>query len=83
VQLLREIWTGALQAADASALTAPDVHLSRTVLVLDEPARRELDDALVAVVERALRLQAESAARLAGEPGRRTELSVLHLDHPA
>jgi len=80
VHLLREIWSGALEAADAGALAAEDVHLSRTVLELDEPGRRELDDLLVALVEQALRLQAESLARLGDEPGRRTELSVLHVD---
>jgi DNA-binding transcriptional ArsR family regulator len=80
VQLLREVWTGALAAAEAGALTADDVHLSRTALVLDEPARRELDAALVALVEQALRLQAESEARLGDAPGRRSELSLLHVD---
>jgi DNA-binding transcriptional ArsR family regulator len=82
VQLLREVWTSALAAADAGALTADDVHLSRTALVLDEPARRELDAALVALVEQALRLQAESEARLGDAPGRRSELSLLHVDRP-
>jgi DNA-binding transcriptional ArsR family regulator len=78
--LLQDLWAEALDAAEAGALTAADVHLSRTSLTLDERGRRELSDALEQLVELALRVQDESARRLQDRPGRRSELALLHFD---
>jgi DNA-binding transcriptional ArsR family regulator len=77
--LLREIWSDVLDAGEADAWAADDVHASRTLLRLDDAARRELSQALQDVVELALRLDRESAER-SGDAGRRSELSVLHFD---
>lgn len=77
--LLRDIWSDVLDAREADAWTAEDVHASRTLLRLDDQARRELGRALQEVVELALRLDRESAERAGGE-GRRSELAVLHFD---
>ena len=76
--LLREIWSDVLDAGEADAWLAEDVHASRTLLRLDDEARRELGQALQEVVELAVRLDRESAER-SGE-GRRSELAVLHFD---
>lgn len=77
--LLRDIWSDVLDAGEADAWAAEDVHASRTLLRLDDEARRDLGQALQEVVELALRLDRESAERSGGE-GRRSELAVLHFD---
>jgi DNA-binding transcriptional ArsR family regulator len=77
--LLRDIWTDVLDAAEAGALAAGDVHVSRTLLALDDEARRQLAQALEGVVQLALRLQRESAER-SGDATVRSELAILHFD---
>jgi DNA-binding transcriptional ArsR family regulator len=77
--LLRDIWSDALDAGEAGGLAADDVHVSRTLLALDDEGRRELAQALEAVVELALRIQRESAER-SGERARPSELALLHFD---
>jgi DNA-binding transcriptional ArsR family regulator len=77
--LVRDIWSDVLDAGDAGAFEAADVHLSRTRLELDAQGRRDLIKALEDVVEAALRIQRESAER-GGRAGRASELAVLHFD---
>jgi DNA-binding transcriptional ArsR family regulator len=78
--LVRDIWSDVLDAGDAGAFAAKDMHLSRTRVELDEQGRRELAQALENVVQTALRAHEESAARRGDRPGRRSELAVLHFD---
>lgn len=78
--LLRDIWSDVLDAGEARAFDADDVHLSRTRLELDAQGRRDLAKALEDVVQVALRIQEESAERSGGRPGRASELAVLHFD---
>lgn len=68
------------EAVREGGLAADDVHLSRTRLDLDRPARDELDGMLESLVERALQLQEESARRRGGgAPERPTSLAILHI----
>lgn len=80
--LLRDIWSDVLDAGEAGALATEGVHMSRTVLALDDEARRELAEALEGVVQLAVRLQDESARRSGGETTR-SELAILHFDRAA
>jgi DNA-binding transcriptional ArsR family regulator len=67
-------------AARDGGLAGDDVHLSRTRLELDEEARSELAQLLERVVDEALRLQSESAARRAkGTREPSTALAILHI----
>jgi DNA-binding transcriptional ArsR family regulator len=83
-ELRREITRPVIEAIlDDVARVARDggladetVHVSRTRLDLDEEARNELARLLENVVDEALRLQRESAARGGGEPP--TALAILH-----
>jgi DNA-binding transcriptional ArsR family regulator len=75
--LLAELWVEAIDAVEHGAFDSRDVHLSRTVLELDEQGRTELAQQLQALVEAALRIRAESAERLAGREGGRSRLAML------
>jgi DNA-binding transcriptional ArsR family regulator len=79
--MLRDLWGDVLDARDAKRLTAPDVHLTRTLLTLDERGHRELSELLLDVVVRALDIEAASKERLGTKTGRETELGILHFEH--
>jgi len=65
------------KAADAGALTDPEVVITRVPLELDEKAQRKLNKLLARTHEQALTIAAESAAR--GTDGAfQTELGLLH-----
>jgi DNA-binding transcriptional ArsR family regulator len=70
--LLRDIWSDVLDADEAGALAADDVHLSRTLLALDDEGRRALAQALQDLVQLALRLERESAERSGNGPTERS-----------
>jgi DNA-binding transcriptional ArsR family regulator len=78
--VLRDIWRDVLDATERGAMTTDDVHLSRTLLRLDDQGARQVADLLADVVVQALRIQTESAERSAPEGERRTELAILHFD---
>jgi DNA-binding transcriptional ArsR family regulator len=78
--LLRDIWSDVLDAGEAGAMAADDVHVSRTLLALDDEGRRALARALEGVVQLALQVQRESAERQSGQAARRSELAILHFD---
>jgi DNA-binding transcriptional ArsR family regulator len=77
---LLDLWVEALYAADTGAFESPKVHLSRTELTLDDTGQRDVSTALRALDETVLRIQDESARRLAGRPGRRSRLGVVHFE---
>lgn len=56
-----------------------DVHLSRTILALDERGWQEVNEALQELTERALEIQTESAARLHSDGASDSESAVLAL----
>lgn len=80
----RDIWADLEAAAAGGNLGQPDVHVSRTLLQLDEEAWAELSRRLDELLDVALRLEAESAARgdgtVAAPP---SELALLHFARAA
>ncbi len=69
----------------AGRLAEAGVHLSRTPLALDAQGVAELNRLLADLVERALRIQADSEARGFGDEGPRPvrrELGLLHFGAP-
>jgi DNA-binding transcriptional ArsR family regulator len=87
-QSIRKSLAGAVltEIADDMAASATDggfdrdeVHLSRTTVTLDEQGWQDLNEALQEVVDRALEIQAESAARLSSDSGSDSEAAALVL----
>jgi DNA-binding transcriptional ArsR family regulator len=78
--MLRDLWRDVLDAGDIGTLTQDDVHLTRTLLTLDDRGHRELSELLLEVVLRALDIEADSKKRLGAATARRTELGVLHFE---
>jgi DNA-binding transcriptional ArsR family regulator len=83
---LQLIWEDVAQAIEAGTFDSrPDMHLSRSALVLDEQAWGELRDALEAVLEDAERIGQRSKARLekSGDSGMPTRLVLMHFEMPS
>lgn len=80
-RLVGQLVLDARTAEVSGRLAETGVHLSRTPLELDERAVEELNTILREVVERALRVQAQSRARQSegdrAAPARR-ELAIMH-----
>jgi DNA-binding transcriptional ArsR family regulator len=66
------------QAAGANAFDEPSVHVSATALELDDEGYAAVCDALDAVLQQIMDIQAECAARGAAE--RPTQLVLMHFD---
>jgi hypothetical protein len=77
--VLTEIADDMSASANDGGFDRDDVHLSRTPLALDNQGWQELNEALQGVVERAIEIQAESAARLSGESESDSEAAALVL----
>jgi DNA-binding transcriptional ArsR family regulator len=77
--VLTEIADDMGASANAGGFDRDDVHLSRTVVALDRQGWQELNEALQGVAERALEIQAESAARLQGDGATDSEAAALVL----
>jgi DNA-binding transcriptional ArsR family regulator len=83
---LQLIWDDVSQAIEAGTLDArPDMHMSRSSLVLDEQGWGELRDALAGLLEETDRIGRRSEARLAksGEGGIPTKLVLMHFQAPS
>jgi DNA-binding transcriptional ArsR family regulator len=79
--VVSDIWADLRASADAGALDRPDVHVSRTVLRLDDEGWAELSARLAGLLDHALRIGAESEARLDSDSSRAeipAELALLH-----
>jgi DNA-binding transcriptional ArsR family regulator len=83
LEMIGQDSTEALVAGTIDARS--DSHVSRTPLVLDEKGWSELNGLLGETVEKAVKIQEESAARLADskEDGIETKLALLHFESPA
>jgi len=85
--VLTEAWADVTAASRAGGLDAPDAHITRTALVLDEQGRSEIRELLSATLERALDIHAGSASRLGNAPApdaaRPTRLVMLHFERGA
>jgi hypothetical protein len=77
--VLTEIADDIGASANAGGFDRDEVHLSRTPLTLDGQGWQDLNEALQEVVDRALEIQAESAARLASDGASDSEAAALVL----
>jgi DNA-binding transcriptional ArsR family regulator len=77
--VLTEIADDIGAAANEGGFDRDDVHLSRTPLVLDEQGWQELNELLQGVVDQALEVQTQSAARLQSDGARDSEAAALVL----
>jgi DNA-binding transcriptional ArsR family regulator len=83
---LEVIWDDVAEAIDAGTFQArPDMHLSRTPVVVDEQGWGELRDALAGLLGEADRIVRQSGERLAGadEGGIHARLVVMHFETPS
>ena len=83
--VLTEIADDMGASATAGGFDRDEVHLSRTPLTLDSQGWQDLNEAMQEVVDRALAIQAESAARLSsdGAPDSDAAALVLMLFEPS
>jgi DNA-binding transcriptional ArsR family regulator len=77
--VLTEIADDMAASANAGGFDRDEVHLSRTVLTLDGKGWQDLNEALQEVVNRAMEIQAESAARLQSDGASDSEAAALAL----
>jgi DNA-binding transcriptional ArsR family regulator len=83
---LRVIWDDIAEAIEAGTFQArPDMHLSRTPLVVDEQGWGELRDAVAGLLEEADRISRRSGERLAGaeEDGIAARLVLIQFEAPS
>jgi hypothetical protein len=81
-QVLERLWNDVVDAARHGGLDHPRAHVSWTALDLDDQGLEDMAGVLGATVERALEIQAESAARRVelgddGPPALHTALGIL------
>ena len=75
--VLTEIADDMSASAAEGGFDRDDVHLSRTVLTLDQQGWSELNDLLQELVEQALEVQAQSSARLQSDGAQDSEGAAL------
>jgi DNA-binding transcriptional ArsR family regulator len=77
--VLTEIADDMGAAANEGGFDRDDVHLSRTVLALDQKGWQELNELLQELGDQALEIQAQSAARLQADGAQDSEAAALML----
>jgi DNA-binding transcriptional ArsR family regulator len=77
--VLTEIADDMGASANAGGFDRDEVHLSRTTVTLDSQGWQDLNEALQEVSDRALEIQAESAARLQSDGATDSEAAALVL----
>jgi DNA-binding transcriptional ArsR family regulator len=84
-QTLGAVWDDVAGAHAAGAFDREDVHVSRTLLELDDRGREELAAVLIDAVEAAKRIDDASRKRLRGATGgrSRSELAIVHFERPS
>jgi DNA-binding transcriptional ArsR family regulator len=83
---LQLVWDDVSESIEASTLAArPDMHVSRSALVLDERGWGEVTDALAALLEEAEHIARRSTERLerSAEPGVPSRLVLMHFAAPS
>jgi DNA-binding transcriptional ArsR family regulator len=76
---LERIGADVVRAAEGTGFDGDQVHVSWTLLDLDDEATQAMSDLLSETLDRALEIQAESAARgTTGTTSAPTELAILH-----
>lgn len=84
---LQQVWEHVVAAANDGGFDHPRAHVSWTTLELDEQGHQEVVELLAETLDGVLRIQAESAGRLAGvqdgeRSTERTEVTILHYHRP-
>jgi DNA-binding transcriptional ArsR family regulator len=84
MRTVAELFREAAKAAEQGGFDHPEIHVSRTLLELDERGWEELVEVLGETLEAAVRINAESAARRAdsNEAPIHSELGILHHRRP-
>jgi DNA-binding transcriptional ArsR family regulator len=77
--VLTEIATDTGAAANEGGFDRDEVHLSRSTLTLDQRGWQELNEALQELYDKALEIQAQSAARLHSDGASDSEAALLAL----
>jgi DNA-binding transcriptional ArsR family regulator len=80
-QTLQQIWDDARAAAEVDGFDDREVHVSRTLLDLDEEGYAELVALLSETLEKALEIHSSSAGRQRGGEETRTHLTELGIVH--
>jgi DNA-binding transcriptional ArsR family regulator len=80
-QTLEQIWDDARAAAKVDGFDDREVHVSRTLLDLDDEGYADMVALLAGTLERALEIHAASAGRQTGDEETRTHLTELGLVH--
>ncbi len=81
--VLQLVWDDASEAIKSGLFDErEDRHLSRSVLVVDEQGWEELHDVLAETLDRAMQIQADSAARNSKDEGESFNVNLVMMTHP-
>lgn len=83
--MLKSVFDDIEEASDSGTLDElPDLHLSRTPMVVDKQGWTEVSELLDQTLDRVLEIQAESSGRIAsdGEDGILSKVHMLHFKSP-
>ncbi|HEV7482524.1 MAG TPA: winged helix-turn-helix domain-containing protein [Solirubrobacterales bacterium] len=83
--MLKSVFDDIEEASESGTLDElPDLHLSRTPMVVDKQGWSEVSDLLDKTLDRVLEIQAESSERIAseGEDGILSKVHMLHFKSP-
>jgi DNA-binding transcriptional ArsR family regulator len=81
--VLQLVWDDASEAIKGGLFDErEDRHLSRSVLVVDEQGWEELHDVLAETLDRAMQIQADSAARTSKDDGESVNVNLVMMTHP-
>ena len=83
--MLKSVFDDIEEASDSGTLDElPDLHLSRTPMVVDKQGWSEVSELLDQTLDRVLEIQAESSGRIAsdGEDGILSKVHMLHFKSP-
>jgi hypothetical protein len=81
--VLQLVWDDAAEAIKSGLFDErEDRHLSRSVLVVDEQGWEELHDVLAETLDRAMQIQADSAARNSKDDNGSVNVNLVMMTHP-
>jgi DNA-binding transcriptional ArsR family regulator len=81
--VLQLVWDDAAEAIKSGLFDERENrHLSRTVLAMDDEGWDELNELLVDLIDRAMQIQADSAARAAKNGDKTLHVNLLMMSHP-
>jgi len=81
--VLQLVWEDAAEAIKSGIFDERENrHLSRTVLAMDDEGWDELNELLVELIDRAMQIQADSAARASKDDGETFSVNLVMMTHP-